>query len=190
MNSKKIQAVFIDRDGTIGGTGNFIHPKEFQLYPFSATALNLLKLKGFKIFALTNQHRISRNEAKLEEFTQQFYEYGFDDAFICPHGENENCNCRKPNGGLLIEAANKYKLDLEDCIVIGDVGSVDMVLADKFKCVKILVKTGWGESSLNKYRSIWGNVEPDYIADNLLEASKWIVENYESKFDSILQNSI
>lgn len=34
MNFKKIQAVFIDRDGTIGGTGNFIHPKEFQLYPF------------------------------------------------------------------------------------------------------------------------------------------------------------
>ena len=180
MDLKKVQAIFIDRDGTIGGTGNFIHPKEFQLYPFSVTALNLLKAKDIKIFALTNQHRISRDEVKLEEFMQQFDEYGFDDAFICPHEENENCNCRKPNGGLLIEAANKYKLDLEDCIVIGDVGSVDMVLADKFNCVKILVKTGWGENSLNEYRNTWENVEPDYIADNLLEASKWIVEHYES----------
>lgn len=180
MSLKKIQAIFIDRDGTIGGTGGFIHPKDFQLYSFSPRALKLLKERGFKIFALTNQHRISRNEATIEEFIQQFQEYGFDDAFICPHEENENCNCRKPKGGMLLSAAKKYNLDLEKCIVVGDVGNVDMVLADKFNCIKVMVKTGWGENSLGEYKYLWKDVEPDYIAGNLLQATNWILENCES----------
>jgi len=47
-------AVFIDRDGTIGGTGHFVHPRDFTPYPFSIEALNLLKESGIKIFAQTH----------------------------------------------------------------------------------------------------------------------------------------
>lgn len=53
-----VQAVFIDRDGTIGGTGHFIHPRDFELYPNAQEAITLLKQNGMKVFALTNQHRI------------------------------------------------------------------------------------------------------------------------------------
>lgn len=38
-----IQAVFMDRDGTIGGTGHFIHPRDFALYPMAQEAIHLLK---------------------------------------------------------------------------------------------------------------------------------------------------
>lgn len=75
-----IQAAFIDRDGTIGGTGHFVHPTEFNLFDGAQGAIDMLKQAGIKVFAFTNQHRISRGQAKLEEFRTQFEQYGFDGA--------------------------------------------------------------------------------------------------------------
>ena len=174
-----IQAVFIDRDGTIGGNGHFIHPRDFKPYSFSQIALKMLKEKGVKLFAFTNQHRISLAEATVSEFQEEFLTYGFDDAFICPHSSDENCICHKPKPGMLIEASQKYNLDLTKCVVIGDVGSTDMLAAHLVGATKILVLTGWGKSSLNKYRHTWYDVEPDYVADNLLGAVEWLLSNHK-----------
>ncbi|GIO27280.1 HAD-IIIA family hydrolase [Ornithinibacillus bavariensis] len=171
-----VEAVFIDRDGTIGGTGHFIHPKDFNLYPFSKTALEVLKDNNIKTFACTNQNRISRGQATIDDFYNEFIAYGFDDAFICPHSPNDDCDCRKPKPGLLLEAAKKYNLDLSNTVFIGDVGSTDMLAAHSVGAMKILVRTGWGQSSLDKYRDTWVGIEPDYIAENLLEAVNWIVK--------------
>lgn len=102
-----IQAVFIDRDGTIGGNGHFVHPKDFTPYPFSLYALQLLKEKGLKLFAFTNQHRISLAEASSREFQEEFLSFGFDDAFICPHSPKKGCICHKPKPGMLILSSSK-----------------------------------------------------------------------------------
>ncbi|MEO4053967.1 HAD-IIIA family hydrolase [Solibacillus sp. CAU 1738] len=173
-----IQAIFIDRDGTIGGNGHFVHPRNFTPYPFSQHALKMLKDKGLKLFAITNQHRISSAEASISDFQEEFLSYGFDDAFICPHSPKEGCICHKPKPGMLIEASQKYNLDLTKCVVIGDVGSTDMLAAHIVGATKILVMTGWGKSSYNEYRHTWSDVEPDYIADNLLAAAEWILSNH------------
>jgi HAD superfamily hydrolase (TIGR01662 family) len=170
-----IQAAFIDRDGTIGGTGHYIHPKDFELFPVSKEALHLLKTAGLKIFALTNQHRISKGQATEQEFVDQFISYGFDDSYICPHSSDSNCECRKPKPGMLLKAAQEYNLDLHKCVVIGDVGDTDMLAAHAVGATKIIVKTGWGEGALNEYRYRWKEVEPDYIAEDILDAAKWVV---------------
>jgi histidinol phosphatase-like enzyme len=62
---KEIQAVFLVRDGTIGGTGHFIHPNNFELFPSAQESIDFLKKAGLKVFAFTNQYRISRGEASL-----------------------------------------------------------------------------------------------------------------------------
>lgn len=173
----KIQAVFIDRDGTIGGSGHFIHPRNFTLFEGAQDSINKIKQAGLKVFAFTNQHRISRNEATIEEFRLQFEQYGFDDSFICPHSEIDNCNCKKPKPGLLFEAAEKYRLDLSECVVIGDVGDTDMLAAHTVGAIKVVVKTGWGESSLMKYRDKWKYIQPDFIAHNINEAVEWIFDS-------------
>ncbi|WP_274365312.1 HAD-IIIA family hydrolase [Paenibacillus thermotolerans] len=177
MPSQTVQAVFIDRDGSIGGTGHFIHPKDFELYPFAAEAIERLKHEGIKVFAFTNQHRISKGEAAEEQFVEQFASFGFDQAYICPHSSDAGCDCRKPSPGMLLRAAEEHRLDLTKCVVIGDVGSTDMLAAERVGAVKILVKTGWGEQSLGKYRSQWAEAEPDFIADNVLEGVKWLLDN-------------
>ncbi|TYR73266.1 HAD-IIIA family hydrolase [Rossellomorea vietnamensis] len=174
-----IEAVFVDRDGTIGGNGHFIHPKDFSPYSFSRAALQILKENNIKIFACTNQHRISRGEATLEDFYKEFQSYDFDDAFICPHGSVDTCNCHKPKPGMLLAASEKYNIDLTKTVFIGDVGSTDMLAAHSVGATKILVLTGWGYSSLNQHRDKWAAIEPDYVAENLLEAVKWVISKSE-----------
>jgi histidinol-phosphate phosphatase family protein len=174
-----IEAVFVDRDGTIGGTGHFIHPKEFAPYSFSRDAIQILKDHNIRTFACTNQHRISRGEATLNDFYKEFQSYKFDDAFICPHSSDDACNCHKPKPGMLLEASKKYNLDLTKTVFIGDVGSTDMLAAHAVGAKKILVLTGWGYGSLKQYRDTWAEIEPDYVAKNFLEAVKWVISKSE-----------
>ncbi|WP_058304544.1 HAD-IIIA family hydrolase [Gorillibacterium timonense] len=184
-----LQAVFVDRDGTIGGNGHFIHPNSFELFPFSQKAIKLLKEKGLKVFAFTNQHRIARGEAKMEDFNVQFETFGFDGAYICPHDQKDECKCHKPKPGLLLKAAEEHSLDLHNCAVIGDVGSTDMLAAQTVGAIKILVRTGWGMESLNAYRHTWyDKAKPDHVADNFGDACNWLVNNidiiYELRTDA------
>jgi histidinol-phosphate phosphatase family protein len=174
----KIEAVFIDRDGTLGGTGHFIHPKDFSIYPFTLKALQILKNNDIKIYACTNQHRISKGEATIQDFKREFQLLGFDDAFICPHSMDSNCLCKKPQTGMLLEASQKYNIDLKKSVFIGDVGATDMLAAHNVGAIKILVCTGWGRSSLDEYRDSWKHVNADYIAENLLEAVQWVISKY------------
>jgi len=144
----KLQAVFLDRDGTIGGNGLWCHPRDFSLYPGSAEAIVRLKEAGIKVFAFTNQNRISKGEVTLEEFVDQF---------------------------STIQAAAEHGLDLTQCAVVGDVGAWDMLAAARVGALKVLVRTGLGESSLGEYRHTWADVEPDYIAADLRDAVAWLL---------------
>lgn len=170
---KHLQAVFVDRDGTMGGTGHFLHPRDFELFPWSGPAIQLMKDAGLKVFAFTNQHRIADGWATEEAFTAQFAAFGLHGAYLCPHRHDAGCQCRKPAPGLLLRAAEEHNLDLSRCAVIGDVGATDMKAAAAVGALKVLVRTGWGEDSLAAYRHTWADVEPDYIAADLLDAAQW-----------------
>jgi histidinol-phosphate phosphatase family protein len=176
MLMHNLQAVFIDRDGTMGGTGHFIHPRDFELFPFALGAIQLFKEKGIKVFALTNQHRIALGQATEAEFSSQFVSFGMDASYICPHSSGSDCECQKPKPGLLLRAAEEHGLDLRQCAVIGDVGTTDMLAAAAVGAIKVLVRTGWGENSLMAYRKDWYEAaEPDFIAADLLEATQWLI---------------
>lgn len=173
----KIQAIFMDRDGTIGGTGHFIHPNDFKPYKNFYKAVELLREHNIKIFGFTNQHRIASKEVELQDFVREFNGYGFDDSYICPHEIGGDCDCHKPKPGMLLQAAREYSLDLTKCVVIGDVGT-DMIAANEVNAIKILVKTGWGEGSLGEYRYKWIDVDPDYVAIDVLDAVRWLLSSY------------
>lgn len=173
-----LQALFFDRDGTLGGNGHFCHPGEFQLYPEADQALQLARAAGLKLFAFTDQHRISLGQATLADFQAEFERLGFDGAYICPHGADEGCACRKPGAASLLQAAADHDLDLSRCAVIGDVGATDMLAAAGVGAVKVLVRTGWGEGSLGEYRHTWAGVAPDHVAAGVLEAVEWLLDQH------------
>ncbi len=186
MEVVKIKAVFLDRDGTIGGTGGGIHPFEFRMYDFAPKAIKKLNDIGVKVFLFTNQSRVGRGYFTEEELWQGFenmkdelakHSAHFDDIYYCPHHPEDDCECQKPKVGLLLKAKEKYGFDLSQCYVVGDTGSSDLEAASRVGAKKFLVRTGWGESSLTTHRDLWKDIEPDYIADNLEDAVQWISED-------------
>ncbi|WP_143315438.1 HAD-IIIA family hydrolase [Clostridium sp. HBUAS56017] len=172
--TKSFKAVFIDRDGTIGGSGDIVYPKDFEVYKFTLEAIKLLKEFGFKVFGFSNQPGISSGNSSEEEFYKQLISFGLDDAYICPHTDEMNCECRKPKAGMLYRASKEYNLDLKKCIVIGDSWR-DMLAAHNGGVKKILVKTGNGKDDFDLLRLKFSNVNIDYYAENLLDAVKWII---------------
>lgn len=177
----KIQAVFIDRDGTIGGSDQVIYPGEFEMFPGVEESIQQLKRLGILICSFTNQPGVSRGETSSDCFEKELRSFGFDKVYLCPHQHHEGCHCRKPSPGMLKQAAKENELDLTQCVVIGDRWT-DLLAADEAGCIKILVKTGNGKEAFDKYThneyfGRWGEVKPNYIAQNFNDAVEWLLEN-------------
>lgn len=174
-----VQAVFLDRDGTIGGSDSVIYPDEFTLFPGVAESIQQLKNAGILVCSFTNQPGIAKGEATYESFEKELSHFGFDKIYLCPHGHAEGCACRKPSPEMLRTAAKENNLDLHQCVVIGDRWT-DLIAADEVGCRKILVKTGSGKDAYTKYINKgffgrWKEVKPDFIAEDMNEAVRWLI---------------
>jgi len=183
MKPKK-PAIFLDRDGTITKeVGYLYNPHWLSLIPGSLDALVQLKEAGFKLAVVTNQSGIERNYFGWKELFEAnerlmhlLGEGGvlLDGIYVCPHMQESNCNCRKPKPGLIFKAALELGIDIKKSIVVGD-KSTDVGLGRHLGLKAILVKTGFGKSEINKLNG--KALKPDFIAEDLLEASTWILKN-------------
>jgi histidinol-phosphate phosphatase family protein len=173
-----MKAVFIDRDGTLGGGNEVTLPNEFTFYPNARQALDLLKSNNIKIVAFTNQPDISRGLCTQLDFEKELYGFGFDDVCICPHTDEDHCECRKPKTKMLEQMSNKYDISLKDCFVIGDRWS-DMLAGLNAGCKVVLVKTGCGEDAITKYKDKWDSNRVNKIAEDILDAVYYIIDTVE-----------
>ncbi len=173
-----MKAVFIDRDGTLGGDFRIEYPQDYYHYEGTREAIALLNENGFTPFAFTNQSCIARKKDGGYDFAAEFKDIGLKDWFICPHDDNDNCSCRKPKTGLLLKAQEKYSLNFKNCFVIGDRWS-DMKAGGDMGCSLILVLTGRGKIALEEERSLWSEYEPVFVAKDILEAARWMCEKNE-----------
>ena len=179
------KAVFLDLQGTLGGDG-LGDIREFSFFPCSAPAVRLLSQAGLLVIVLTNQTHIAKGcfslrdfEVRMGQLKQELAKQGarVDGVYCCPHGKDDDCPCKKPLPGMVLRAQRDFALDLAACYLVGDCGSNDMVLAQAVGCRAILVGTGLGEGSLGEYRRLWADIEPDFIADDVLDAARWIAES-------------
>ncbi len=166
-------AVFFDRDGTLCQDADYLNKyDDFQVFK-DINNVHLLKEKGFKLIGITNQSGIAKgivNEEFVKEINSVFIkQYGFDDFYYCPHNPDDHCPCRKPEPGMLLRARVKHRIDLKKSFVVGD-KEADIFLARAVGARGILVKTGKSKESEHA----------DFIATNLTEAVKWILENEKS----------
>lgn len=169
-----MKAVFIDRDGTIGGGNEVTFPNEFQLFPFSGNAIHLLKENRYQLIAFTNQPDISEGKVDYKDFETELRFFGFDDVCICPHRPADHCSCRKPSSYMIHQMETKYHLNLSQCYVIGDRWS-DMVAGINAGANVILVKTGAGNGGMGLRSDKWDPDKAAYIAENLLDGVQWIL---------------
>ncbi|WP_291581945.1 D-glycero-alpha-D-manno-heptose-1,7-bisphosphate 7-phosphatase [Clostridium sp. UBA6640] len=177
------KAVFLDMQGTLGGTG-VDDIRSFDFYPFSIEAIKKLNKNGILSIIITNQSNISRGYLSQEYFDnkmnflkKRLKEEGayIDGVYCCPHTREDKCNCKKPLTGLIDMAVQDFNIDLKNSFVVGDMGMSDIILSKKIGAKGVLVLTGTGKGSLTEFRDTWINYEADYIAENVLEAANWIL---------------
>jgi D-glycero-D-manno-heptose 1,7-bisphosphate phosphatase len=195
----KPQAVFMDRDGTISEEVGYInHPSRFRLFPFAAGAIKQLNENGWLAIVVTNQAGVARGyfpqqmiETVHADMTKQVAdaEARIDAIYYCAHhpsvGEPPyrfDCDCRKPKPGLIKRAAEDFSIDLAGSWMIGDRYS-DVELARNAGVNSALVMSGYGRGEWEHQRSSW-KVQPDLVAENLLEAVRVIVAKASAGFSS------
>lgn len=175
-----IQAVFIDRDGTIGSVlDKTIRPLQTTFFPGVEEAIRKLKERGIFVFAFTNQAVVAKGQATRDEIEAELTAIGFDRVYLCPHDPKAGCSCRKPAPGMLLQAARENNLALNDCVVIGDRWK-DLLAAQAAGCIKVLVRTGDGQQELDKYdrgqySGKYLDAYPNYIAADIHDAVNWIL---------------
>ncbi len=184
----KYPAVFLDRDGTINEEVGYLNdPSRLKLLPKVAEALKILKNAGFKLIVITNQSGPARGYFpkelvfEINELIQKRLSkkgVTLDDFFICFHHPDEKCNCRKPKPGLILQALEKYPIDLTKSYLIGD-KIIDIETAKSLGIKNILVLTGYGKGEL-KYIAPKKKIYPDFIAKNLKEAAEIILKDFRN----------
>ena len=173
MNNTQPVTVFIDRDGTMGGTHTVEYPQDYEAYPFTYDAIARLHGAGLRVMVITNQSCIARGKDGGYDFGAEFAAMGCDDWFIGPHDNDDHCACRKPEPGLLLQARDKYGMDLTRCYMVGDRWS-DMAAGGAVGARLVLVLTGRGHEALTTDRDKWAAYTPAYVAETLGEAADWI----------------
>ncbi|MFQ5329675.1 MAG: D-glycero-beta-D-manno-heptose 1,7-bisphosphate 7-phosphatase [Thermodesulfobacteriota bacterium] len=177
------RAVFLDRDGTINVEREYLSsPDGLVLIDGAAEAVRMINEAGLLAVVITNQSGIGRGyftEEAVDAIHRRLSEIvgkggGHIDAFYhCPHHPDEGCRCRKPATGLIERAAEELGIDPANSYVVGD-KAIDVELARKCSAKGVLVLTGYGTEQQG-----WIEPPPDFIAQDLLAAAEWIVEDVE-----------
>ena len=149
----------------------------------SPDAIRLLNEKGFRVFITTNQSGIARRMFGVSELEAVHLKVvamlavagaTIHGIYYCPHHPDGNdamysqeCGCRKPQPGMLEQAAREHDLDLKRSFMVGDTDR-DLQAGKRAGAKSILVLTGKGKETKQD--------GADYVATDLLDAARWIAE--------------
>lgn len=183
MTTKRF--VILDRDGTIIVEHCYLsQPKQVKLLSGAACGLAHMKSLGLGLIIITNQSgigrgyfdypRLGRIHQRLKDLLIQ-EDVIVDAIYVCPHTPEDECNCRKPNTGLLEQAGSDFGFNPASCFIIGD-KVVDIELGQRVNATTFLVRTGYGAELERE-----GIVKPDYIVDDLEQAAQVIERLLEEK---------
>jgi D-glycero-D-manno-heptose 1,7-bisphosphate phosphatase len=176
------KAIFIDRDGVINKAvvrNGKPHPPtnlgEVVIIDGVPDALAALKQAGYFTIVVTNQPDVARNQVSqqsVREINDWMSSTLFIDEFrVCYHDDKDNCHCRKPKPGLLLEAISRLCIDPEMSYMIGDRWR-DVECGLRAGCKTIFIDYGYDERRPVRY---------DYLATSLLDASQFILKDNDEE---------
>jgi D-glycero-D-manno-heptose 1,7-bisphosphate phosphatase len=169
-------AVFLDRDGVLNRVfvrDGVTHPparvEEFELLAGAVDAVRRLNAAGFALMVVTNQPDVARG-TQTREGVEGIHErlraeLPMLEVVACFHDTDDNCACRKPKPGMLLEAARRWWLDLRRSFLVGDRWS-DIIAGQVAGCRAVLVETPYSGRT---------RCEPDHCVRDLAEAAEWIL---------------
>ncbi len=160
---------FLDKDGTLVDNSQYpeIIPSDKLLKNDVIKGLQLLQKQGYKLIIISNQswiskgkHTIEKTKEIFESLISQLKEYNIiiEKYYYCPHTRSMQCECKKPNNILILEALKKYKGDPKKSLIIGDMDR-DIIAGKRSGIKTVLVQTGCGKRFLE--------CNPDHIIKNI-----------------------
>jgi D-glycero-D-manno-heptose 1,7-bisphosphate phosphatase len=180
-------SIFLDRDGTICEEVGYLRRKEdIRLIDGAAKAIQMINQENWLVVVVSNQSGVARgylNEDEVKSINKELLRIleargaKIDGMYYCPHHPEGNppyrinCSCRKPSPGMILKAVNDLHVNLGKSVVIGDKFS-DIQTAQGLHIPGILLLTGYGREELDHQKDKWDR-QPDYIANNLMEAITW-----------------
>jgi D-glycero-D-manno-heptose 1,7-bisphosphate phosphatase len=179
--SSDTRAVFLDRDGVLNRAvvrdGKPYPPAsaaEMEIVDGAAAALARLKRLQFLLLVVTNQPDVARGTQSMAAIDSihatMRQSLPIDEFLVCPHDDRDGCPCRKPLPGLMIEAQQRYGIDLSRSFLVGD----------RWRDVDAGRAAGCRTVFLDfHYREKGPSSPPDARVASLPEAVDWIVRNSE-----------
>lgn len=155
-----VSLVILDRDGVINhDSDDYIKsPDEWQPLPGSLEAIARLCRADYTVVVATNQAGVGRGLFSQEmlirihrKMASSIRDKGgrLDSVFFCPHSPAEQCGCRKPKPGMLLEISDRLGIGLSGVPVVGD-SLRDLEAAEAAGAIPVLVKTGRGRLTQEK----------------------------------------
>jgi D-glycero-D-manno-heptose 1,7-bisphosphate phosphatase len=183
MASGMERFLLVDRDGVINRriVGGFVARREaFKFLPGVLEALALLAEHGISVIVISNQPGVGRGwfsqealDRITDSFVRQVAESGgcIRKVYYCTHPAEEDCDCRKPKPGLILEARREFGFDPRQTYFIGD-AAADCGAAAAAGCPFVLI---------SKQQSLIAadcQVSPRAVFPSLLFAAQYVVEQY------------
>ena len=171
------RGVFLDRDGVINRVvlkDGRPHPpaslSDLEVLSGVPEAIVALRHAGFRVIVVTNQPDVARGKQRRET-VDAIHAYllertDVDAIKVCFHVDDDECACRKPKPGLLLQAADEWNIDLARSYMIGDRWR-DIEAGRAAGCKTILVGRGYAEQAAK---------DPDAVVDSLPEATAMILD--------------
>lgn len=179
------RVILLDRDGVINEAvrnGYVLEVDGLRLLPGSSAAIVQLERAGFTIVVVSNQQCVGKgllSAEGLDLITEALREQIIEssggrvaDFFYCPHLAAQNCACRKPKPGLLLQAQKRYGFDLRETFFVGDTYG-DVETAHRAGCRSIFVLSGL---DAQRYRD--GEAFPtlpEHVAEDLQGAVRHVL---------------
>jgi D-glycero-D-manno-heptose 1,7-bisphosphate phosphatase len=147
------RVVFLDRDGVLtlpderDGKGYAVRTLEaLSFYPDAASSVARLRAAGFDVVVITNQPDVAHgliDASTLERINDRVMEVtGVTRVFACPHSHEDDCACRKPRPGLLLDEAGRDPVDFAASWMVGDRDS-DMGAGRAVGARTVFIDRGW-----------------------------------------------
>ena len=166
---KKIDAIFLDRDGVINIDYGYVGSIDrFVFCDGAISALKKLYLRGCKLFIVTNQSGIYRNYYTEQDFLKVMNylkeQLKRDNIYLsgvrhCPHDPNQKCGCRKPKSKMVLDLVKIHNLNPNRSIMIGDNCSDIECAHNANIATKVLIAK----------KKMFCKIAPDYIFPSLSE---------------------
>lgn len=143
--------------------------RELELLPGVKDACAALREAGFQLVVVTNQPDIARGTQTCKAVDEMngwlTSELRLDEVRVCPHDDRDQCACRKPAPGLLMDAARDRDIDLARSFLVGDRWR-DVEAGRRAGVRTVLIDYQYREKQASA---------PDHVVQNLTEAADWIL---------------